>query len=94
MKKKNYNPPLQAIVGVERTVHVWLVGMCLGERRRLVVPKEVKKKYETIFPYMGKYPVMEFEVQLRRINQMTWEEFDSGKRSRGDLVSVTTVHNL
>lgn len=69
---------VQAIVGVERNVHVWLDGMCLGERRRLGVSSEVRQKFKHIFPKMGKQPIMEFEVELHRINLMHWETFRSG----------------
>jgi len=69
---------VQAIVGVERNVHVWLNGMCLGERRRLAVAPEVRQKFSKIFPKMGKHPIMEFEVELHRINLMHWETFNSG----------------
>jgi len=69
---------IQAIVGVERNVHVWLEGMCLGERRRLAVAPEVREKFRHIFPKMGKQPIMEFEVELHRINLMHWETFKSG----------------
>jgi len=56
-----------------------LFGMCLGERRRLVIPQRVlRNKYKQILPGILDSVNTYLEVEVTRINQMTWHKFDSG----------------
>ena len=56
-----------------------LFGMCLGEHRRLVIPQHVmRNKYKQILPGILDSVNTYLEVQVTKINQMSWHKFESG----------------
>jgi len=56
-----------------------LFGMCLGERRRLVIPQHVlRNKYKQILPGILDSVQTYLEVEVTKINQMSWHKFESG----------------
>jgi len=56
-----------------------LLGMCLGEQRRLVIPQEVlKNKYKQILPGILDSVTTYLDVTVTKINQMSWQKLSSG----------------
>ena len=56
-----------------------LSGMCLGERRRLVIPQHVlRSKYKQILPGILDSVQTYLEVEVTIINKMWWHKFESG----------------
>jgi len=56
-----------------------IIGMCLGERRRLVIPQQIlQNKYAKVLPGILEMVTTYLEVELTAINGMTWKKFDSG----------------
>jgi len=54
-------------------------GMCLGERRRLVIPQQIlQNKYAKVLPGILEMNTTYLEVELTAINGMIWKKFDSG----------------
>eukprot|EP00092_Neocalanus_flemingeri_P030824 GFUD01033478.1.p1 GENE.GFUD01033478.1~~GFUD01033478.1.p1 ORF type:complete len:422 (+),score=137.33 GFUD01033478.1:158-1423(+) len=58
-----------------------LFGMCLGERRRLVIPQHVlRNQYKQILPGILDSVKTYLEVEVTKINKMSWHKFESGLR--------------
>lgn len=56
-----------------------LLGMCLGERRRLLIPdRQLRNKYQEILPGILDTVDTFLEVELTGINAMTWHRHSSG----------------
>jgi len=56
-----------------------LLGMCLGEKRRLLIPeKELKNKYKEVLPDILDTVQTFLEAEVTGINRMSWQKFESG----------------
>jgi len=56
-----------------------LLGMCLGEKRRLLIPeKELRNKYKEILPDILDTVQTFLEAELTGINRMSWHKYESG----------------
>eukprot|EP00092_Neocalanus_flemingeri_P049112 GFUD01056331.1.p1 GENE.GFUD01056331.1~~GFUD01056331.1.p1 ORF type:complete len:410 (+),score=118.67 GFUD01056331.1:39-1268(+) len=76
-----------------------LFGMCLGERRRLVIPQHIlRNKYKQILPDILDSVKTYLEVEVTKINKMSWHKFESGLRMamlepvESEFCSRTVVH--
>ena len=64
---------------VIRSAGEGLLGMCLGERRKLLIPdKELRNKFEKILPDILTTVNTYLEVEVTGINRMSWHRRDSG----------------
>lgn len=54
-----------------------LVGMCLGEKRSLIIPKEKIRELKDLLPDISEMSTY-LEVELVILNGQKWEKFDSG----------------
>jgi len=56
-----------------------LLGMCLGEKRRLLIPdKELRNKYKEVLPDILDTVNTFLEAEVTGINDMTWHRYSSG----------------
>eukprot|EP00092_Neocalanus_flemingeri_P049111 GFUD01056330.1.p1 GENE.GFUD01056330.1~~GFUD01056330.1.p1 ORF type:complete len:410 (+),score=112.63 GFUD01056330.1:65-1294(+) len=76
-----------------------LFGMCLGERRRLVVPQHVlRNQYKKVLPGILDSVKTYLDVEVTKINEMSWHKFESGLRMamlepvESEFCSRTVVH--
>eukprot|EP00092_Neocalanus_flemingeri_P036007 GFUD01039206.1.p1 GENE.GFUD01039206.1~~GFUD01039206.1.p1 ORF type:complete len:343 (-),score=88.49 GFUD01039206.1:208-1098(-) len=73
--------------------------MCLGERRRLVVPQHVlRNQYKKVLPGILDSVKTYLDVEVTKINEMSWHKFESGLRMamlepvESEFCSRTVVH--
>lgn len=69
-------------VGRGQTIHLkgeGLLGMCLGERRRLIVPTDIiRNEYKQVLPDLAVGVTTYLNIELVKLNSATWEKFPSG----------------
>lgn len=64
---------------VIRTAGEGLFGMCLGEKRKLLIPdKKLRNKYKQILPDILETVNTYLEVEVTGINSMSWHRLRSG----------------
>lgn len=69
-------------VGRGQTIHLkgeGLLGMCLGERRRLIVPTDIiRNEYKQVLPDLAVGVTTYLNIELVKLNTAVWETFPSG----------------
>eukprot|EP00040_Diaphanoeca_grandis_P015741 m.80671 g.80671 ORF g.80671 m.80671 type:complete len:155 (+) comp25335_c0_seq3:246-710(+) len=66
--------PFQFVLGRGQVIEGWdlgLIGMCAGERRRLVIPHRLAYGERGAPPFIGAKQDLQFEIELIKIDQRT-----------------------